>query len=74
MAAMGGPVIRTILADTIAQFVAVVGGMETQATTPLWHARLRTHLRRLFTRLRDRFTPGRSPVPSAHEPGKRNHR
>jgi carbon monoxide dehydrogenase subunit G len=73
LAAMGGPVIRTILADSIAQFVTVIGGMETQPTTSSWHVRIRARLRSAFTRLRHRFTTGTAPVPSTHESGKRNH-
>lgn len=40
LAAMGGPVIRSILADAIAHFVAVVGGQE-QVERPSLLARLR---------------------------------
>ena len=40
LAAMGGPVIRSILADAIAQFVSVVGGQE-KAEDVAWHVRIR---------------------------------
>lgn len=50
LAAMGGPVIRAILADAIAQFVTVIGGAEhTSRQTPF--ARLRARLRIWWERL-----------------------
>jgi carbon monoxide dehydrogenase subunit G len=50
LAAMGGPVIRSILGDAIAQFVAVVGGREpVEQTSPL--ARLRARLRGWWARI-----------------------
>jgi carbon monoxide dehydrogenase subunit G len=50
LAAMGGPVIRAILGDAIAQFVAVVGGQEqVEQQSPL--ARLRARLRAWWTRI-----------------------
>lgn len=50
LAAMGAPVIRSILADAIAQFVAVVGGQERVERRSLL-ARLRKHFRDWWTRL-----------------------
>jgi len=50
LAAMGGPVIRSILGDAIAQFVAVVGGQEPGEPLSL-HARLRERLRSWWTRI-----------------------
>jgi carbon monoxide dehydrogenase subunit G len=50
LAAMGAPVIRSILADAIAQFVAVVGGHEPVERRSLL-ARLRERLRDWWTRL-----------------------
>jgi carbon monoxide dehydrogenase subunit G len=50
LAAMGGPVIRSILSDAIAQFVAVVGGQEPveSRSLPAW---LRERLSVLWKRL-----------------------
>ena len=50
LAAMGAPVIRSVLADAIAQFVAVVGGQEQVERRSLL-ARLRERLRDWWTRL-----------------------
>ena len=50
LAAMGAPVIRSILADAIAQFVAVVGGQEPVERRSLL-ARLRECFRYWWTRL-----------------------
>jgi carbon monoxide dehydrogenase subunit G len=50
LAAMGGPVIRSILGDAIAQFVAVVGGREPAEPLSLY-ARLRERLRSWWTRI-----------------------
>lgn len=50
LAAMGGPVIRSIMGDAIAQFVAVVGGQE-QVDQPSLAARLRSRLRSWWTRI-----------------------
>ena len=50
LAAMGAPVIRSVLADAIAQFVAVVGGQERVERRSLL-ARLRQRLRDWWTRL-----------------------
>jgi carbon monoxide dehydrogenase subunit G len=50
LAAMGGPVIRSILGDAIAQFVAVVGGREPVAQPSLF-ARLRERLRGWWSRI-----------------------
>ena len=50
LAAMGGPVIRSILGDAIAQFVAVVGGQEQVEPLSL-SARLREWLRSWWTRI-----------------------
>jgi carbon monoxide dehydrogenase subunit G len=50
LAAMGGPVIRSILGDAIAQFVAVVGGQE-QVEPPSLAARLRERLRAWWARI-----------------------
>jgi len=50
LAAMGGPVIRSILGDAIAQFVAVVGGREPAEPLSLY-ARFRERLRAWWTRI-----------------------
>ncbi len=46
LAAMGGPIIRSILSDAIEQFVGVVGGQQPEAAALPWHARLRQRVRR----------------------------
>lgn len=53
LAAMGGPVIRSILSDAIVQFVGVVGGQE-HAEHAAWHVRVRSALRDLWQRLSGR--------------------
>jgi carbon monoxide dehydrogenase subunit G len=53
LAAMGGPVIRSIRGDAIAQFVAVVGGQE-QVEPPSLVARLREALRAWWSRITKR--------------------
>jgi carbon monoxide dehydrogenase subunit G len=53
LAAMGAPVIRSILSDAIAQFVAVVGGQ-----APSERLRLFERLRRFFRRLWRRTSEG----------------
>ncbi len=50
LAAMGGPIIRSILADAIAHFVAVVGGQDAPVKTP-WHRKLRDKIRSSWRRL-----------------------
>jgi carbon monoxide dehydrogenase subunit G len=49
LAAMGGPVIRSVMGDALAGFVAAVGGQEVQARPK--GGRLRQALRRLLDRL-----------------------
>jgi carbon monoxide dehydrogenase subunit G len=59
LAAMGGPVIRSIVSDAIGQFVEVVGGLEPQQPTS-WHARLRRQLAAWWARITRRSdTPPR---------------
>ncbi len=53
LAAMGGPVIKSILADAIEQFVAVVGGQEPPVETSRL-ARFRARLAAIWLRLRGR--------------------
>jgi carbon monoxide dehydrogenase subunit G len=50
LAAMGGPVIRSIVSDAIGQFVEVVGGAEPQQPAS-WHARLRRRLSAWWRRI-----------------------
>ncbi len=50
LAAMGGPVIRSIVGDAIGQFVEVVGGLEPQRPTS-WRERLLRRLGLLWRRL-----------------------
>ena len=50
LAAMGGPIIRSILSDAIAHFVTVVGGQEAPAKTS-WHRKLRDNVRSRWRRL-----------------------
>lgn len=45
-AAMGGPVVRSIMADALAQFISVIGGVE-RTKVGLW-GRLRSFLRSLW--------------------------
>jgi carbon monoxide dehydrogenase subunit G len=62
LAAMGGPVIRSILSDAIAQFVGVVGGQQ-ETDAVVWHVRFRTAVRawwnRHVRRKRNRSEDGR---------------
>lgn len=53
LAAMGGPVIRSILADAIEQFVAVVGGQEPPVETSRL-VRFRARLAAIWLRIRGR--------------------
>jgi carbon monoxide dehydrogenase subunit G len=53
LAAMGGPIIRSVMSDALAGFVAAVGGQET-ARPAHGLGRLREALARLFRRLRPR--------------------
>jgi carbon monoxide dehydrogenase subunit G len=53
LAAMGGPVIRSIVSDAIGQFVEVVGGLEPQQPTS-WHERLRRQLSAWWRRITGR--------------------
>jgi carbon monoxide dehydrogenase subunit G len=49
LAAMGGPIIRSVMTDALAQFVAAVGGQEAEA--PPKRGRLREALRSFWNRL-----------------------
>jgi uncharacterized protein len=51
LAAMGGPIIRSVMSDALAGFVAAVGGQEARRPPGLL-ARFRTALARLLRRLR----------------------
>lgn len=51
LAALGGPIIRSTIADAIAGFVAGVGGAEPAAPEVSGPARFRTWLRRLWHRI-----------------------
>jgi carbon monoxide dehydrogenase subunit G len=53
LAAMGGPIIRSILADAIAQFVSVVGGRTEPERIP-WYVRARQTVRSWWRRLTGR--------------------
>ena len=50
LAAMGGPIIRSILSDAIAHFVTVVGGQDAPVKTS-WHRKLRDNVRSRWRRL-----------------------
>ena len=50
LAAMGGPIIRSILSDAIAHFVTVVGGQDAPVNTP-WHRTLRDKVRSRWRRV-----------------------
>lgn len=54
LAAMGGPVVRAIMADALDQFIAVVGGVEPTRTT-VW-GRIRSLLRDLLNTILRRGT------------------
>ena len=53
LAAMGGPVIRAIVADSIDQFVAKIGNVARSAPVP-WHRRLIQRLRAWWKRISPR--------------------
>jgi carbon monoxide dehydrogenase subunit G len=55
LAAMGGPIIRSILSDAIAHFVTVVGGQDEPVKTP-WHRKLRESVRSWWRRRFKRST------------------
>jgi carbon monoxide dehydrogenase subunit G len=57
LAAMGGPVIRSILSDAIGQFVEVVGGQEPAEQVP-WYVRFSELLRGWWARLTRRSDTG----------------
>jgi carbon monoxide dehydrogenase subunit G len=54
LAAMGGPIIRSILSDAIEQFVGVVGGQQPDAAPRPWHVRLIQRVRRWLSWRRGR--------------------
>ena len=64
LAAMGGPVVRSILADALTQFIAVVGGIAPPQRLGWW-ARFKAVVKRAFKGMRgqQRMAPNGHPYP-----------
>jgi hypothetical protein len=56
LAAMGGPIIRSIVSDALSEFISAVGGEEKQKRAG-WFGRLAQMLRERWRRLRGRQDP-----------------